>query len=135
MESIYRILNRETKNWWYHRQLRKEGNETEARKRERDSIKHGIEMLRDVIQHGGYLSLGRRGWSVNVFTHETSENSSQSYSLQGYYNLNNECYFETIFKRLGLPIVYTRDLPLNVALSLFIRNYDDLINFFKRGSK
>lgn len=110
--SVYRILNNEAKNWWWHRDLRKQGKSKEARQLERKSILRSIETLRDVLNHGGYLSLGGSQWSLNIFEHRSSIDSMSTckYSLSGYYGLNKSCYLESICKSLGIPVLDSRDL-------------------------
>lgn len=46
MSKLYRLLNKEAKGWWYHRQLRAQGRHEEARRRERASIRHSLEVIR-----------------------------------------------------------------------------------------
>lgn len=52
---LYTILNKEAKAWWYHKQLRSQGQAGEARKRERQSIKSDISFLRALIQQKGFV--------------------------------------------------------------------------------
>jgi hypothetical protein len=64
--SIYSILNQSAKEWWWHKKLRSEGNVKEARRRERDSIKSHTKYLRETLDNGGYLSIGRGGWTLHI---------------------------------------------------------------------
>jgi len=57
MSKLYRLLNREAKSWWYHRQLRGLGQHAEARRLERASIRHTLE----VIRKARLLVIGLRG--------------------------------------------------------------------------
>lgn len=108
MATIYSLLNKHTKNWWYHAKLRKEGNIQEARKRERQSIKDDIKTLRDCLKSpGGYASVGRGGWSVH-YSNEWGKGT-----LQGYGGMN-EAMIQCCLK-LGIPVVNTRDCDLEVA--------------------
>lgn len=49
--TIYNILNTDAKRWWYHRQLRDQGNDKEARKRERQTIRQDIQKLRSALAY------------------------------------------------------------------------------------
>ena len=49
METIYGLLNQDTKRWWWHRKLREQGNVTEARKLERQSIKNNVKTIREAL--------------------------------------------------------------------------------------
>ena len=53
-DSVYAILDKSARSWWYHAQLRKQGNAQEARKRERQSIRREAKMWREVKANGGY---------------------------------------------------------------------------------
>lgn len=101
---IYKLLNREAKNWWYFRQLRQQGNDKEARKRERQSILNAVKTLRNAKR----LELRGARWSIQ---------QTNSW-LTGYYNADNETHYEIIAERLGLPIIDTRNVDdLSVILS------------------
>lgn len=65
MPSVYSLLNRDAKNWWYFKQLRDQGAISEARCKERGSIKSKIDTLRHCIKSGGYVNVGRGGWSIH----------------------------------------------------------------------
>jgi|CXWL01.1.fsa_nt_gi hypothetical protein len=112
---VYKLLNQEAKNWWYHSDLRKQGQHDKARELERKSMKGTIETLRNVVKYGGYLSLGRKAWSIEVNRHPTSwsKADSPSYcttSVQGYYGLNRSTHYEAIFHALKLPIIDSRNI-------------------------
>jgi len=143
---IYKTLNQEAKNWWWHKDLRKRGQLKEARFREQRHILNNVESLRDVLQFGGALMLGNAGWSLKTCEHPSkySDNSSTSSVLSGYYNHNDQCYFEPICLKLGIPIIDTRQidrfkactmpllgskhpLPFNNVLNWAIKNEYKLI--------
>ena len=63
--KLYRILNNQAKVWWYHRHLRKQGLEEEARQREREAILDDVRVLRAALQNGGFLTHGRGGWTLH----------------------------------------------------------------------
>ena len=63
--ELYRILNEQAKVWWYHRRLREQGLEEEARKREREAILDDVRVLRAALQNGGFLTHGRGGWTLH----------------------------------------------------------------------
>ena len=43
---VYRLLNADAQEWWYHQKLRAAGQAEEARKRERQSIRSAASQLR-----------------------------------------------------------------------------------------
>ena len=59
-DNLYTLLNNDAKRWWYHRQLREQGQAAEARKRERDSIREHIKVLKTAV----FATVGRGGWSI-----------------------------------------------------------------------
>lgn len=64
MSTIYSILDRDARRWWYNADLRRAGMVKEARNRERDSIKRNAQTLRKALR-GGWLSIGRGGWTLH----------------------------------------------------------------------
>ena len=106
--SIYALLNKHTKSWWYHKQLRERGEAVEARKRERQSILDTVRTLRAALASpGGYAHVGRGGWSVHY------AGAGMTGSLQHYGGMEQptiQCCL-----RLGLPIVNTLDCDIDVA--------------------
>jgi hypothetical protein len=62
---LYRILDEDARRWWYHKELRRRGAVAEARRRERASIRHSLDTLREALA-GGYLAIGRGGWTLHV---------------------------------------------------------------------
>lgn len=77
--TLLRSIRAETKAWWYHRQLREQGQITEALKREHESMRRELETIRTAllatIGRGGstiYLSNGSRitaSWPIPVIDH------------------------------------------------------------------
>lgn len=63
---LYRILDEDARRWWYHKELRRQGAVAEARRRERASIRHSLDTLREALAGGGYLAIGRGGWTLHV---------------------------------------------------------------------
>ncbi len=68
---LYEILDREARRWWYHVRLREEGKVAEARRRERASIRSSMDRLRETLAGGGYLAIGRGGWTLYVSDNRT----------------------------------------------------------------
>lgn len=124
--TTYKILNDHSKNWWHYVELRKSGQEKEARKKERQNILSQVKNIRLVLAHGGYLSLGRCLWSFQCFEYQKYEDTSTNFTLSGYYDSNDQCYLEQICKKFKIPVIDTRKIELNEALCLFIRNNADL---------
>lgn len=102
--TVYTLLNRNVKAWWYHAQLRKQGNPTEARKRERASLRSSVSSLRNCLKNGGSLILTPRGgydWNLEVgIEHEnTTPTSTVTSHVLGYGD-----YMIDVAKLLGIPI-------------------------------
>jgi hypothetical protein len=97
--SIYRILDESARSWWYHRDLRKAGNTREARKRERFSIRGHVRDLRRARDDGGYLSVGRGGWSLHY----------PNGTLSHYGGLDEP--IPRCALALGIPVVDTTTIP------------------------
>lgn len=58
--KILKLLRQDSKSWWWHAQLRKNGENKKASKLERESIKSKINTLRKAM----YFSIGRGGATV-----------------------------------------------------------------------
>lgn len=58
---FYREIDAEARRWWYHKELRTAGNVAEARKRERQSIKSGLQQYRDLIENRGVCTISADG--------------------------------------------------------------------------
>ena len=59
--AVARQIRAKARAWWYHQDLRRWGNFTEARRREHDSIRSCIRQLREAREAGGFLHIGRGG--------------------------------------------------------------------------
>lgn len=101
MPTVYSLLNQESKNWWYHRELRKRGETEEARKRERQSIKSTIETLRKAKKNSGYGYVGRGGWSIYT---------TNGSSLSGHERDVNNATIQSAI-RAGIVVINTLDIP------------------------
>lgn len=44
--TILTLLRHDARAWWYHAKLREQNNVEEARKREREAIRHAVDVLR-----------------------------------------------------------------------------------------
>ncbi|KPJ96744.1 MAG: hypothetical protein AMS18_00360 [Gemmatimonas sp. SG8_17] len=95
--SIYGILDREAKAWWYHAQLRRQGNVVEARKRERQSIRRDVEQFRSALECGGLLQIGKGG---HVFYYHPHAHVS------GYENADG--HTAQCCRILGIPVLDVR---------------------------
>ena len=74
MKSVYSILNKDAKDWWYHEALRRQGNVEEARMRERDSIKRAVRNIRKAV----LFRVGLGGFSMKL-----NDNSTLSHCSSG----------------------------------------------------
>ncbi|MFW6083741.1 MAG: hypothetical protein ACODAA_00835 [Gemmatimonadota bacterium] len=95
--TLYSILDRQARSWWYHRQLRDEGNEREARKRERRSIRSTLDSLRQALDNDGALTIGRYGATLHY---------SEGGRVQGLHRGTIEAA-----RHLGIPIIDSRTVP------------------------
>lgn len=59
--SVFRALRSDAREWWYHKDLRKRGQISEARQREHDSLRSNVRSLRQAIANGSFLTIGRTG--------------------------------------------------------------------------
>lgn len=104
--SIYALLNADAKNWWYHKQLRRNNNPTEARKRERRSIASHLETLRNAY----FWTVGEGGWTVHG-REELKYGGKSSGILSGYGDIESPIIQAAL--RLGVPGYDTSMIPVN----------------------
>jgi hypothetical protein len=69
--TVRSFLNQDAKNWWYHAELRRQGQIREARRREHQSIRDNVKTLRLAIKNGGFITLGRGGWTLHISSGHT----------------------------------------------------------------
>lgn len=99
-QPLNTILKQGARSWWYHVELRKNGNHSEARRREHQSVRSSISSLRETISNGGYLSLGRGGYTLHCSAHST---------VSGY-GCDTSATVRAA-KHLGIPCIDTRTIP------------------------
>lgn len=123
--SIYSLLNKEAKNWWWFAELRKQGKHTEARVKERESIRRHITTIRQALLDGGYFNVGRGGWSVHSYNTTLSGYGDVSAPIiqaairMGLKGIDSTTIPEDlIVKVIGLPLIGIRivDKPPYCAL-------------------
>lgn len=107
MKTLLRIIRDESRNWWYHAQLRRQGNHTEARTRENAHTAGVLKNLRDAKATGGYFSVGRGGYSLRIGEIKNAHGSS-SYTVSGY---GKGEYLREACRRLGILIIDTTVIP------------------------
>lgn len=96
--TLYALLNRHAKAWWYHAELRATGHRIEARKRERDSIRSDINLLRAVLAvPGGHCGLGRGGASLYAKDRTLSGGAND--------------YYREVARLLGIPLIDSTTVP------------------------
>lgn len=95
-QSLYSLLNADTKAWWYHKKLRDQGNHTEARSRERQSILSSVETVRNAY----FFSVGPYGHSIYSRTMRKYGGTCSS-TLQGYGGVKDATIQACI--RMGVP--------------------------------
>jgi hypothetical protein len=83
--SVYSLLNHDARTWWFHQQLRKQGQAAEARRRERQSIRSNVRHLRNCKKNGGYCYVKPGGGRFILEVGPVQESSGPSYTtLSGY---------------------------------------------------
>lgn len=75
--NIFRAIRSDARQWWYHSQLRRQGQVDEARKREHQSIASTVSHLRNAMANGGFVTISARGGCV-ITVGRTGMYSSQS---------------------------------------------------------
>jgi len=99
--KLYAILNAHAKRWWYHDMLRRQGKHQEARRSEREDILETVARLRQVIAGGGFLTVGRGGWTLHIG--EWNRLTSRYHSIED--AIPQACLL------LGIPVLDTTTVP------------------------
>lgn len=80
--NIFTQMRTPSRNWWYHRKIRRMGDVEEARRREHQSVRAVIQDARDCKRHGGtfseaeFLSGGARlRWTETTDTGRTTHSA------------------------------------------------------------
>lgn len=100
MTTVYSLLDGSTRSWWYHAKLRKEGRIAEARKRERQSIRNTVSMLRDALANGGYVRVAPFGTSIHYRDGATAS---------GYLGMDDPTVKACLL--VGIPVIDTTTIP------------------------
>jgi hypothetical protein len=98
--SIFRLLRFKAKSWWYFKDLRSRGQDQEAREKEHRSLRSNIKSLREAIKNGGYLSIGRGGWTLHI---------DDGHTLHHYGGIEQP--FPLACKLLNIPIIDSTSIP------------------------
>ena len=99
-DTVYSILNRETKAWWYHKLLRSQGNAKLARKYERKSILSSVRSLRTM----SFAQITSQGGFVTYHRPIVTDTATLTCSLSGYTNETIDGIPKAAV-RLGIPVV------------------------------
>ena len=105
--EVYVALVEDARAWWYHKQLRKQGNTAEARKRERESFRNNVEQLTETIENGGFLTRGRGGDTLHI---------SPNHRCEGLHPGNVRAIYAA-----GIPVVDTRTISGDKIVSWAFR--------------
>lgn len=100
MKTIYAQLNHEAKVWWYHAELRRRGKTQEGRRRERESIRGSVALLRGLLGTRGHLQWGKDGCYHS--SEIPTKDGSYTQHLGGYRSGQDTV---EAARRLGIPIV------------------------------
>lgn len=104
-KSLYNLLNKSAKSWWYYKKLRDNGRTIEARSLERESIKSSIKTIRSAV----LMSVGRGGWTVYC---------DSGSIVSGYGNCDSYIYG---LKLMGVPIIDTRSISDDKISSVVLK--------------
>lgn len=114
--NLYRAIRDDARQWWYHAQLRQQGQVEEARKREIKSTRETIRNLRRAKEAGGYLTLNRLGGATLHVDQDVSvsglhdgcrwvaKQTLRTIRLDG-------TSYEQVLAFLRLPLIVTDDDP------------------------
>ncbi len=92
--TIYALLNKEAKSWWYFKRLREWGRTAEAREKERESIRNCIKNVRTAAISDGYLAITEDG-SRFILT------ISNQQVLSGYGDVP---HYQRLCEHYGVPV-------------------------------
>lgn len=103
--TVYGLLDAEARAWWYHATLRAQGNEAEARRRERASIRDSVAMLRALRDQGGSITWLENAGQYATSEYRTGRDTTTHALIGGYRHGRNQV---EAARRVGIP-VYGRD--------------------------
>lgn len=69
--SVYALLDRCARRWWWFQQLRKWGRHAEARELERKSIRGHARDLRTAQRERGFVAVRPHGWTLHIDRNRT----------------------------------------------------------------
>lgn len=79
--ALLKHLREDAQNWWYHAQLRKQGNKQMALVRERQTICDNVKSIKKVLTcKDAYITIGNCGVTIH-YSDEKSEVRHSGYSL------------------------------------------------------
>lgn len=102
--SLYSVLDKGARKWWYHEKLRKNGDPINARGRERQSIREHVRQLKKALANGGFATISQSGGTYSI---TYSDNGSVS---GGFWRLVASAYLA------GLPVMDWRDVQSGLAI-------------------
>lgn len=94
------LLEKNAKDWWYHKELRRQGKVEEAQKRERMSTRSILKDLKDAKANDGWCSVGRGGWTLHPRSGVTVSN----------YVGMDSCYPRACIM-MGIPVIDSTTIP------------------------
>jgi hypothetical protein len=103
--SLYSILDSNARGWWYHRQLRADGNNCEARRRERESIRSSVRTLRSALKWDSVVVVGYGGTRVQYRSRCLGQDSALSESCLSSISGGMDSYMVRAALLLGLPVL------------------------------
>jgi hypothetical protein len=94
------LLLQKAQLWWYHKQLRDQGNTEEANRRERLSVLSTLRDLKNAKKNGGWCSVGRGGWTLHP---------KPGVQVSNYGDMESE--YPQACLILGIPVIDSTTIP------------------------
>lgn len=91
--TVYGLLDKESREWWYYRSLRERGGSVWARRLEREDILRKVLRLRGAKANGGFMLIGNSMWWLYISDNERLECRQLSAAMPA------AC------RRVGIPVV------------------------------
>lgn len=92
--AVYRILREKTRNWWYHKKLREDGQASKAWRHEKRSIRESLERLKNAKEIEYYR------WSGSFLMPHIDPATGYRGTLSGY----NGYYLVRCCLLMGIPV-------------------------------
>jgi hypothetical protein len=107
------LLRQESARWWYHAQLRRQGQHAEADRLEERSVQQSAEHILRALTSGGWITVSQDGgrWTLHMAPGST---------LQGYGTQDTELFLQACILE-GVPLLDLRTVPFDVAWDISVK--------------